>query len=78
MVWCKFFTPWGHWTWYVIEFDGDDIFFGYVEGDFDEFGNFRLSELGSIRGPIGLAIERDLYFTLKPLSRVMKDSRERV
>ena len=30
LVVCKFFTPDGQWTWYAIEFDGKNIFFGYV------------------------------------------------
>ena len=64
----KFFCPWNSWSWYAYEFDGEDIFFGYVRGDFNEFGTFSLSELESIRGPMGLTIERDLYFTAKPLS----------
>lgn len=44
MVICKFFTPWAHWTWYVIEYDGKDEFFGYVAGDFPELGYFLLKE----------------------------------
>ena len=58
----KFFTPWTSWTWYAMEFDGEDIFFGLVDGIELEFGYFSLSELESIRGPGGLRIERDLYF----------------
>src|SRR5258706_10810102 len=58
----KFFMPDGSWTWYGTEFDGDNIFFGLVDGFELEFGNFFLSELLEERGPIGLPIERDLYF----------------
>ena len=65
----KFFCPWNHWTWYAYEFDGEDIFFGYVKGDYDEYGTFSLSELESVKGPMGLTIERDLYFTPKPISK---------
>lgn len=65
----KFFCPWNHWSWFAYEFDGEDIFFGYVKGDFEEFGTFSLSELESIKGPMGLGIERDLYFTPKPISQ---------
>ena len=67
---CKFFTPWAHWSWYAIEFDGDDLFFGYVAGHFPELGYFRLSELKAIKGPVGLKIERDLYFEPQPLSKI--------
>ena len=52
----------------AYEFDGVDIFFGYVKGDFDEYGTFSLSELESVRGAMGLTIERDIHFRSKPLS----------
>ena len=73
MVWVKFFTPWTSWTWYVTEFDGEDIFFGWVEGLDSELGYFSLSELESVRGPGGLTIERDLYFTPCRLSEVRRE-----
>lgn len=40
----------------------DVLFFGRVFGLEDEYGYFRLSELASVRGPMGLRIERDLHF----------------
>lgn len=60
----KFFQPWGSWTWYATEFDGDDLFFGLVHGFEKEWGYFSLRELEleSVSGPFGLRIERDLYF----------------
>lgn len=58
----KFFTPWTSWTWYAVEFDGEDLFFGLVDGLEKEWGYFSLKELESITGPAGLKIERDLYF----------------
>ncbi len=67
---CKFFTPWTHWTWYVIEYDGEDLFFGWVAGDYPELGYFRKFELESISGPVGLRIERDLHFTPCRLSEI--------
>ena len=70
-VYVKFFTPWSNWTWYATEFDGEDIFFGYVQGFEEELGYFSLSELESARGPGGLLIERDLYFRPRPLSQVL-------
>ena len=66
----KFFTPDANWTWYAIEFDGDDLFFGLVIGLETELGYFRLSELQEVRGPLKLPIERDLYFNPVPLSTV--------
>ena len=70
VVHAKFFTPWSNWTWYVIEFDGEDRCFGYVKGLEDEFGYFLLSELESIEGPFGLKVERDRHFEPKPFSRI--------
>ena len=58
----KFFTPDSSWTWYASEFDGEDIFFGLVIGHFVELGYFSLAELEETTGPLGLHIERDLYF----------------
>lgn len=58
----KYFTPWSNWTWYGVEFDGEDQFFGLVEGFEREWGFFSLGELEAIRGPGGVRIERDMYF----------------
>ena len=69
----KFFCPWNHWTWYATEYDAETgIFFGFVQGDFDEFGNFSLDELQSVQGPWGLGIERDLHFGEHTLAEVME------
>ena len=67
----KFFTPDSNWTFYAIEFDGEDLFFGLVDGFCKEFGYFSLSELESVRGPLGLPIERDLYFKPTPVSKFL-------
>jgi hypothetical protein len=72
MVIAKFFTPDSQWTWYAIEFDGKDLFFGYVVGLASELGSFSLRELATVRGPLGLPIERDLRFTPCRLSEVQK------
>lgn len=66
----KFFSPDFSWTWYAIEFDGEDTFFGLVDGFEKELGYFRLSELTENRGTLGLEIERDLHFTPKRLSEL--------
>ena len=58
----KFFTPDSCFTWYVSEFDGEDLFFGLVIGHYAELGYFSLAELQTIRGPLGLPVERDLHF----------------
>ena len=55
---------------YATEFDGEDTFFGLVVGQETELGYFSLSEMQSIRGPGGLGIERDLYWTPKTLAQI--------
>lgn len=62
MVWAKFFYPTCSLTWYAIEFDGKDLFFGFVDSDFPELGYFSLAEMRQTRDQWGLPIERDLYF----------------
>tara|TARA_R110002020_G_scaffold40582_1_gene119945 strand:+ start:2483 stop:2797 length:315 start_codon:yes stop_codon:yes gene_type:complete len=74
----KYFTPDSSWTWYVTEGEreGDDWrFFGWVvdgmgKGHYPEFGYFMLSDLESVRGCLGLSVERDLHFKAN-LSEVM-------
>jgi len=68
----KFFTPDSNWTWYASEFDGKDIFFGLVSGFEVELGYFSLSELQSVRGPLGLPVERDLCFVPKTLQELIE------
>ena len=68
----KFFTPDSNWTWYASEFDGEDLFFGLVSGFEVELGYFSLSELQSVKGSLGLPIERDLYYEPKTLQELMK------
>lgn len=58
----KLFTPWAGWTWYVIEWDGEDICFGLVDGFEAELGYFSLKELSELRGPGGIKIECDLHY----------------
>lgn len=65
----KFFNPCGIGTWLITEGertdDGDFEMFGYCHLGNDEdaeLGYVRLSELEEIKGPLGIGIERDLYF----------------
>jgi hypothetical protein len=72
-IYVKFFTPDSSWTWYATEGseqEGDFIFFGYVIGLEREWGYFSLNELSSVKGPMGLPIERDIHFSPKPKSQV--------
>ena len=74
IVIAKFFNPTGAGTWYATEYDPETKeFFGYVSifGDWnDEWGSFALAELENYRGPLGVGIERDLYFGEKHISEV--------
>ena len=73
----KFFTPDSNWTWYASEFDGEDIFFGLVIGFETELGYFSLRELSEAHGPLGLPIERDLYFKPKSLRELQEHHNEK-
>jgi len=68
----KFFTPDSSWTWYASEFDGEDILFRLVVGLEIELGYFSLSELKSVKGSLGLLIERDPHFESKTLQELME------
>lgn len=71
----KFFTPDTNWTWWPTEFDGQDLFFGLVSGFVVELGYFSLSELESVRGLLGLPIERDLHFAPTSLEELQRSQR---
>lgn len=66
----KLFAPDANWTWFIIEFDGQDLCFGLVKGLCEEFGYFSLSDLKSLRGGYGLPLERDLFFRPTPISQI--------
>ncbi|MHC4070493.1 MAG: DUF2958 domain-containing protein [Planctomycetota bacterium] len=79
VAYAKCFTPSSSWTWYITEGSPvrnkdndpvDYILFGLVEGQCKELGYFRLSELESVRGPMGLPIERDLHWKPKTLEEI--------
>lgn len=68
----KYFTPDSNWTWYASEFDGEDTFFGLVSGFEVELGYFSLSELQSVRGAMGLQVERDLHYEPQTLQQLLE------
>lgn len=77
----KFFNPAGAATWLITEMDPDepDILFGLCDLGMGcpELGSVRLSELQSVRGPLGLGIERDVMFeATHPLSAYARAARE--
>lgn len=68
----KLFDPVGAATWLITEMmpDGDTLF-GLCDLGFGcpELGYVSLAELESVRGPLGLGIERDIHFEARfPLS----------
>ena len=75
----KLFCPWSGATWLLSELDPDepDIAFGLCDlgMGFPEFGTVSLSELASIKGKLGLGIERDLHFRAdKPISAYIDEA----
>ena len=79
-LYVKFFHPFSTWKWYGAEYDPKTReFFGYVVGDFPEWGYFNLDQLEEIEigwsdnSPVKLGIERDKHWddknTLKEVLR---------
>ena len=71
LVHVKFFDPCGSFTWFILEYDGEDTFFAFVKSHLcpeGELGYVSFQELKSIKNTMGLGIERDIHFTAKPLS----------
>ncbi len=64
LIIAKFFDPVGSATWYATHYDAEtETCYGYVTGlGFDEWGSFSVKELESIQRPLGVTIERDIYF----------------
>ena len=75
----KLFTPWGECAWLLTELDPEnpDIAFGLCDLGMGcpELGYVSLAEITSVKGPGGLRIERDEFFTATdPLSRYADDA----
>lgn len=64
----KLFTPDAQATWllFSVSPDAPDIAFGLCDlgMGFPELGSVSLAELSTLRGPLGLPVERDRYCTL--------------
>ncbi|MEA5516965.1 DUF2958 domain-containing protein [Nodularia sp. UHCC 0506] len=73
IAYIKFFNPLSNWTWYATEFDGEDTFFGLVQGFEEELSYFSLTELQEYRGRLSVGIERDLHFRPTPLSQLRRN-----
>ena len=79
VAYLKLFTPDSGFSWHIMEGspikdeNGNEIdyhFFALVEGQCKELGYVSLAELESVRGPMGLPIERDLYWQPKTLEEI--------
>jgi len=79
VAYVKYFTPDSGFSWWITEGSpikdpqGKELdfhFFGLVDGHERELGYFVLSELEEVRGPMGLPIERDLYWQPKTLEEI--------
>lgn len=76
----KCFTPDAQATWLITELDPDDAdtLFGLCDLGlgFPELGYVSLAELASVRGPLGLPVERDAHFRAdRPLSAYLDAAR---
>jgi hypothetical protein len=75
----KFFTPDSSWTWFILEYDPEErIAFAFVVGMECEFGLVSISELELVTGPMGLKVERDMYFQPTPLRRIVEEAKSRM
>ncbi|MGQ0686560.1 DUF2958 domain-containing protein [Bradyrhizobium sp.] len=77
----KLFTPDGAATWLISEADPDDADRLFCLCDlgigFPELGYVSLAEISSVRGRLGLPVERDLHFVAdKPLSAYAEEARK--
>lgn len=67
----KFFTPDSNWTWWATEyFPETRECFGLVQGFEVVLGYFALEELETATGPLGLHVERDLYWKERTIGEV--------
>jgi len=80
----KLFTPWTNCTWLIsemVETDGDDtVLYGLCDlgQGSPELGYVTLGELQDAKGPFGLRIERDRWFTAtKTVGEYAADAREK-
>jgi len=71
MVYAKFFTPDSNWTWWILEYDkAERLCFAMVHGLEKELGYVSVDELESVKGPLGLKVERDLHFSPQKYSDI--------
>ena len=71
VVHVKLFTPDSSWTWLITEYAPEQrLAFGRADGHESELGYISIDELESVRGPLGLKVERDLHWRPAKLSEI--------
>ena len=70
----KFFNPIGQATWYLMNKSPEDSYcWGIVDWMALEVGSFDIKELEETELPMGMKIERDLYFKPIKAKELFKD-----
>jgi predicted AlkP superfamily pyrophosphatase or phosphodiesterase len=72
-IFAHFFV--GSADWYIAEFDGDDLFFGYANLGDDanaEWGYISFSELKILKLRNGIEVDYDLHWRIKKASEIKK------
>ncbi len=74
LIYLHFFI--GGSDWYIAEYDGHDLFFGYaiLNGDEEmaEWGYISFGELKNIKIPPGIEVDCDVFWKVKKASEVTK------
>ena len=74
LIYLHFFI--GGSDWYIAEYDGEDLFFGYaiLNGDANmaEWGYISFRELKELTVPPGFEVDCDLFWEVKKASQIKK------
>jgi hypothetical protein len=74
LIYLHFFI--GGSDWYIAEYDGEDLFFGYaiLNGDANmaEWGYISFRELKELRIPPGIEVDCEAFWTVKKASEIEK------
>lgn len=77
IVYARFYDPFGSWEWFALEYDGEGLFFGLVNGFELELGFFSLEELDAVTLIQRPRIERDFWFRPIAVSELTKRIKEK-
>jgi hypothetical protein len=74
LIYLHFFI--GGCDWYIAEYDGEDLFWGFaiLNGDLEmaEWGYLSFEEIKSLKIGPGIEVDRDLGWMVKPAFKVQK------